>query len=1014
MNAYLGELTALSQDLRAKQADLAKINTAMENFMATVQSQSHSELRPVLRDPSSQAAGPQTPSLRRRDHGSTTVNHALPIHDDAVAEAIRQSQELPPDAVPSQQPQYQFNRRVSQIIRKPLTRAGTGRRHTLGPDEMAGFGPSSPPPLASSPLAASVGHVSLPRRRESVDAPTRAGRETVLSQNADTSDSDDENPAAASSFHRVENAAESHAPDSVRARSPSTGSAVVQSFIEREGYSGSRRPSYRQRSAEDVHPPQRIRTGSEARHSVVQAPESFPACVEESRELQSDSARGSAEDRLNAKQTRMFAKLFPGVKPESSFPDLAALGSNEDVNGSKLGTEPQGRQTRKESRLQELQRATWVQKGPSPRPAEKLKNPQNKKIQNHRIDQKTKKKGGASAGGGPATTADLSEPTEGRPGLGFIGHVRAFIIKLLYSPAFTEFGVTVGEDPKKSRLSISASTSDMQLEGFHPYSAPLVLWNFAMSLFYEAPIIASFENHSMSVTTASILATVLTGLDILLRLFTLKMKNNVLVTSIWECRIEYAKRGLLVDLTSALPFDIICASVVPYSETLVLLRLLTAGRMVGIFHTNPLWKAISKKVQLTLKVGVSFMSIFFLGSILLLFLHIHACTIFLFGKLTNYEGTSWDEIADDVLHHKDLAAQYIWALFAAVSNTFPVTGFRPSEPLEQAVTFISVLIGAVLYAALVGTISSFSFGLDSSGRKYKEKIDEVNEYMAYKHLNEDLKHKIRQYYELKYRGRYFDEETILNDMNDSLRQEIAVHSCRSLIVNVPLFRRDEQDGQDETFLARIAKSLRTVYFVKGDVIFEQGWVGHEMYFIISGSVSIVVNGKQVGELRDGAFFGEVALLGDVPRTASIFASSNTVLYLFARDDLKPILNDFPDMALRLQQTYEERMARVRAEAEAKKLAAEMAQKAAAEGGAATAGGGGGGEAEKEPAAGVAAGGGGAAGGGERRIQATAALTPAEADGRTLLRPPPMVQPPPTISLIRADPPATVVHIEPDS
>lgn len=95
---------------------------------------------------------------------------------------------------------------------------------------------------------------------------------------------------------------------------------------------------------------------------------------------------------------------------------------------------------------------------------------------------------------------------------------------------------------------------------------------------------------------------------------------------------------------------------------------------------------------------------------------------------------------------------------------------RPDDPVEQWITTIMVLVGAILYAALVGTISSFSFGLDSSGRLYKQKMDEVNEYLLFKNISEDLKNKVKQYYEMKYRGKLFDENNILNELNDSLRQ----------------------------------------------------------------------------------------------------------------------------------------------------------------------------------------------------------------------------------------------------
>jgi hyperpolarization activated cyclic nucleotide-gated potassium channel 2 len=127
-------------------------------------------------------------------------------------------------------------------------------------------------------------------------------------------------------------------------------------------------------------------------------------------------------------------------------------------------------------------------------------------------------------------------------------------------------------------------------------------------------------------------------------------------------------------------------------------------------------------------------------------------------------------------------------------------------------------------AISVGTIASIAMGLDIPARLFRQKMDEVNEYMSWKNLPQITRHKVRRYYEIKYRGKYFEEGTLLNEMNESLRQEIAIHNCRELIQKVPFLRREENDGRDEIFLGKIATSLVACYFVAGDVIINQGEV----------------------------------------------------------------------------------------------------------------------------------------------------------------------------------------------
>jgi len=93
-------------------------------------------------------------------------------------------------------------------------------------------------------------------------------------------------------------------------------------------------------------------------------------------------------------------------------------------------------------------------------------------------------------------------------------------------------------------------------------------------------------------------------------------------------------------------------------------------------------------------------------------------------------------------------------------------------------TMLSMISGATCYALFLGHATNLIQSLDSSRRQYREKVKQVEEYMAYRKLPRDMRQRITEYFEHRYQGKFFDEELILGELSEKLREDVINYNCR--------------------------------------------------------------------------------------------------------------------------------------------------------------------------------------------------------------------------------------------
>ncbi len=100
--------------------------------------------------------------------------------------------------------------------------------------------------------------------------------------------------------------------------------------------------------------------------------------------------------------------------------------------------------------------------------------------------------------------------------------------------------------------------------------------------------------------------------------------------------------------------------------------------------------------------------------------------------------------------------------------------------------------------------------------------------------------------------------------------------------------------------------MKPLVFTPGDFVFKKGDVGNEMYFIIRGMLEVISPDGTVNKLKDGDFFGDIALFKDISRTASVKVVTYSDLYILEKDVFERMLSRYPDIEKEIKRVADER------------------------------------------------------------------------------------------------------------
>jgi CRP-like cAMP-binding protein len=396
-------------------------------------------------------------------------------------------------------------------------------------------------------------------------------------------------------------------------------------------------------------------------------------------------------------------------------------------------------------------------------------------------------------------------------------------------------------------------------------------------------------------------------IDIFLNFFTSFRRRGEEVTTKKETIHHYLGTFFFIDLLANLPLDLIFLATPNlnlYGIPLVLVfrgfRLLRIVRLYVIIHR---WQAQNW-------INPGYLRIIKSLTTILIFLHCIACLWFMTALVSGFPEDCW--AVKEGIANATPSAQYVRSLYWTIT-TMTTVGYgdiTPSTTIEYWVSIVVMLMGASMYAFIIGTVASLFSNLDSAKVSYWNRIEAVTQYLRSRQVPHDLNVRVRDYYDYLWDiHRGFREDTFLDDLPESMRIEVLLNLTQDLLNKVPLFKHCSVSLRNV-----LLKSLKMQINAPDDYVSREGEPGREIYFISRGTVEILSGeeNQSHGTLGSGEYFGHMSLLFGEKRTASVKSQTYCELFILKKEDFDCIRTEYPELKEVLKKMSSEKTEKVSA------------------------------------------------------------------------------------------------------
>ena len=247
--------------------------------------------------------------------------------------------------------------------------------------------------------------------------------------------------------------------------------------------------------------------------------------------------------------------------------------------------------------------------------------------------------------------------------------------------------------------------------------------------------------------------------------------------------------------------------------------------------------------------------------------------------------------------------QYLQCFSYAVNTMAGLSrGYFPTHDAQLLCSLFTTICGVFTYAVIIAVVAS-SLAIRSHVAKFEQVLQEVKEIIGHEvnsdRLPQSFMNDVLSYHKHLFRttSQIHSDEDVLDDLPTQLKVSVDLVTGRNTIGKLQFLKGLDDD---DALVYALQQCLTSVVLPPNYVVFQEGDTGAEMFFIRHGRCQVLRAGIVEAEVGPGSIFGEISLIANVRRTATVQTISFCNLLVLRDSKFRVIMDQFPEVYKRIQ------------------------------------------------------------------------------------------------------------------